>query len=235
MVRVRALRFQTPQGELVERLADIRRRIERAGADASKVRIVAVTKGFGCDAVRSAASAGLSDIGENYAQELTRKASECGGELRWHFLGAPQRNKIARLAPLVHTWHSLDREDLAESLARLRPLARVLVQIDETGRAARRGVSADQAPALVHRCRTLGLDVVGLMAVAPPGDPAVARGCFRRLARLADELGLEERSMGMSEDFEAAVAEGATMVRLGRALFGSRPVKNSPGAALTRG
>jgi PLP dependent protein len=197
------------------------------------VRVVGVTKGFGPDAVRAALDAGLRDLGENYAAELVAKAGAEAGEggggsgglgrrAVWHFLGAIQRNKVAALAPVVGVWQSVAREVEGARIARFAPGATVMVQVDVTGRAGRNGCPADGVGDLVGRLRALDLDVVGLMTVAAQGRDA-AETAFGQVARLADELGLKERSMGMSDDLEPAVAAGSTMVRVGRALFGTRP------------
>ena len=188
------------------------------------MRVVAVTKGFGPRAVRAAREAGLADLGENYAAELVEKAGadDADDGVVWHFLGAVQRNKVAQLAPLVGMWQSITREAEGERIARFAPGARVLVQVEMTGLPGRNGCPPAGVAALVSRLADLGLDVRGLMTVAAP-DPTAAREAFASLVRLADRLGLEERSMGMSDDLEAAVAAGSTMVRIGRALFGARP------------
>lgn len=188
------------------------------------MRVVGVTKGFGLEAVSAARQAGLTDLGENYAAELVEKAaadSEDAGVV-WHFLGAVQRNKVAQLAPLVGVWESVARAAEGERIARFAPGARVLVQVDTTGLPGRNGCAPSEVDALVSRLADLGLDVRGLMTVAAPGATA-AKEAFESLGRMADRLGLEERSMGMSDDLEAAVAAGSTMVRIGRALFGARP------------
>jgi PLP dependent protein len=215
----------------------VRRRIERAGGDPGAVRVVGVTKGFGPDAVRAALGAGLRDLGENYAGELVAKAkakaeaeaeaeavgeAEVAGAVVWHFLGAIQRNKVAALAGLVGVWQSVARAVEGERIARFAPGAVVMVQVDVTGLPGRNGCRPEGVTDLVGRLRALGLDVVGLMTVAAPGR-APAATAFREVTRLADELGLRERSMGMSDDLEEAVAAGSTMVRIGRSLFGERP------------
>jgi pyridoxal phosphate enzyme (YggS family) len=187
------------------------------------VRVIAVTKGFGPDAVLAAREAGLTDLGENYAAELVRKAAADGADdVVWHFLGAVQRNKVAQLAPLVGLWQSVARAAEGERIARFAPGARVLVQVETTGLEGRNGCPPGAVGELVARLGDHGLDVRGLMTVAAPGERA-AREAFELVGRLADDLGLEERSMGMSDDLEAAVAAGSTMVRIGRALFGARP------------
>ena len=186
--------------------------------------LVAVTKGFGPETVRAARAAGLDDLGESYGQELVAKAHALGDPGRWHFLGAVQRRKVRALAPLVRLWQSVDRVAAGREIARHAPGAAVLVQVNVTGGAGRNGCAWESTPALVDELRNLDLDVRGLMAVAGREDP---RPQFRRLAVLACELGLEELSMGMSADLEVALEEGSTMVRVGRDLFGSRPVVRS--------
>jgi hypothetical protein len=216
---------------VAERLQAVRRRIERAGGDPSVVRVVAVTKGFGPEAVAAARAAGLSDIGENYADELVAKAAAVEGApslqpVRWHFLGAIQRNKVARLAPVVGVWQSVSRVEEGARIARFAPGATVLVEVETTGLSGRNGCSPEEVRTLVPRLREDGLDVRGLMTVAAPG-PDAADLAFATVRSLADGLGLEERSMGMTDDLEAAVRAGTTMVRIGRALFGERPRKRS--------
>lgn len=218
-------------------LAAARRRIAHAGADPDAVRVVAVTKGFGPEAVGAAVAAGLTDIGENYAQELVAKRAALAGDAvldvaSWHFLGHIQRNKVPRLADLVSCWQSVARPEEGEAIARRTARARVLVEVDVSGEPGRNGCAPAQAPSLVGDLENMGLDVRGLMTVAPQGEDA--RTAFATVRRLADDLGLPERSMGMSDDLELAVAEGSTMVRLGRALFGERPAKN-PHHVPTRG
>ena len=209
---------------VAERLASVRDRIERAGARTGSVTVVAVTKGLGREAIDAAVGAGLVDIGENYAQEMLSKLDAAPPEVRWHFLGQPQRNKLARLAPHVQLWHGLDSEEHALALAQRRQSASVLVQVMTAGPIGRHGASPARVPALVESAVAAGLDVRGLMAVGPrPASTADVRRCFREVARLAETLGLSELSMGMSADFDLAVAEGATIVRLGTALFGPRP------------
>lgn len=187
------------------------------------MKVVAVAKGFGPDAVAAAMEAGLADLGENYAQDLLAKAAELSAQPRWHFIGRLQRNKIRKIAGLVHLWQSVDRPELAAEIARRAPGARVLVQVDIAGIGGRGGCPPDDTAGLVRCCREAGLEVAGLMAVGAPGSPEDARPGFRLLASQADDLGLAELSMGMTADIEVAVEEGATMVRVGTALFGPRP------------
>ena len=203
-------------------LAAVRARIAATGRDPADVRVLAMTKGFGPDAVEAAVAAGLVDCGENYAQDLLAKAAGAPASVRWHFLGPVQRNKVKALAPLVATWQTIDRPAAGAEVARRVPGATVLVQVNLAGDPGRPGCAWDEAPALVEVQRSLGLDVRGLMGVASP-DLGLARLQFRRLAALARDLGLPELSMGMSGDLEVAVEEGATLVRIGTALFGARP------------
>lgn len=212
-------------GDIAQRADRLRERIVDAGGDPSEVTIVAVTKAFGPEAVEAAMAAGLRHVGENYAQELEAKAAalaEASGA-RWHFLGRVQRNKVKRIAAVVHLWQAVDRVCAGEEIARRSPGARVLVEVNVSGDPAKHGCDADAAPALVDGLAALDLSVRGLMAVGPAGPPEGARAGFRRLAALADRLGLPERSMGMTDDLEVAVQEGSTMVRIGRGLFGPRP------------
>ena len=223
------------RGAVAARLAEVRERIAATGRAPADVRVVAVTKGFGPEAVEAAAAAGIDDVGENYAQELADKArhvAPAGHATRWHFLGHVQRNKVKSIATLVHLWQGVDRVAAGEEIAKRSPGARVLVQVklsgggdgDGHGDAARNGCAPAEVPALVERLGELGLDVRGLMAVGPPGPPELARPGFRAVSALADRLGLVERSMGMTDDLDVAVEEGSTMVRVGRGLFGARPV-----------
>ena len=220
---------------VADQVAAVRARIAAIAPVPDRVTVVAVTKGFGLDAVDAAMAAGLADVGENYAQELLAKASvrsAADGEdaLRWHFLGAIQRNKVARLAPLVSCWHTVARLEEASAIARHRPGARVLVEVDVSGTPGRNGCRPDQVAGIVDGSQRAGLDVVGLMTVAPPGADR-ARAVFSTIGGLADDLGLPERSMGMSDDYELALELGSTMIRLGRVLFGDRPPRPSrPGA-----
>ncbi len=205
------------------RLSDVRRRIAAAGGDAASIRIVAVTKGFGAEAVAAAFTAGLPDVGENYAQELEAKAADTTAPVRWHFLGPVQRNKVRRLAPLVRAWHGIDRARAADAVATANPGVEVLVQVNLTGDTRRPGCPPEDLDALVAHCRRRPLLLTGLMTVGLAGDLERTRACFSWLACRARHLGLRELSMGMSDDFEVAVEEGATTLRLGRVLFGSRP------------
>ncbi|MBW4030742.1 MAG: YggS family pyridoxal phosphate enzyme [Acidobacteria bacterium] len=203
-------------------LADVRRRIASAGGDLAAICIVAVTKTFEASMVRAAASAGLVAMGENYVGELERKDNETADlALRWHFLGALQSNKIARILAHADVVSAVTRDKEIDKIATLRPGMTIDVQVDLTRAPQRNGADVHEVEALVTRARDRGLDVRGLMTVASP-DPVAASAQFAALARLASELGLRGRSMGMSEDLERAVEQGSTEIRVGRALFGPR-------------
>ncbi len=208
-----------------ERLRAVRTRIElaanAAGRDPSEVTLIGVTKTVTAARIAEALGAGLVDLGENRAQELLAKTVElgpCGA--RWHFLGQLQRNKVKSLAGHIALWHSVDRAELVESIAVHAPGARVLIQVNQGGEPTKAGCSPASAPGLVHRARGLGLDVCGLMTV-PPAEKE-PRSYFAELRSMAASLEVAELSMGMSGDFEAAIAEGATLVRIGHAIFGAR-------------
>jgi PLP dependent protein len=223
----------TAAGELRDRVDAVRERIRSAGGDPARVRLVAVTKGFGVDVVRAALDAGLTDLGESYAQELVAKATDLSRETtssdvglprpRWHFIGRLQRNKIKKVAPYVSEWQSVERLETGSEIARRAPGATVLVQVNVSGERSKAGCSPANLPDLLVGLRDLDLDVSGLMTIAPFGPPEQATAVFDELRRLADRYELPERSMGMSHDLEAAIAQGATTVRLGSALFGPRP------------
>ncbi len=207
---------------VAERLDDVRARIAAAGG--TNVRIVAVTKGFGADAIEAAVGAGCRDIGENYAQELTAKLVDVRGPAPVvHFVGHLQTNKVRQLAPVVDVWQTVDRLAAVEALSRRAPPgAIVLVQVNVAEEPEQGGCAPSDTPAVVEAAVDAGLDVIGLMAIGRAGEPDAARPGFRLLRRLVDDLGLVECSMGMSGDLEVAVEEGSTMVRVGTALFGPR-------------
>ena len=222
---------------LPERLAHVRGEIARWQAAAGwshAVTIVAVTKGFGPEAVRAARAAGLSDVGENRVQEaLDKMAQVPDAGIAWHLIGHLQRNK-AKLVPGRFTLvHSLDSAELAEELARRTAShggrQRVLLQVNVAGEGQKSGCAPTDAPALARRIAALeSLAFDGLMTLAPlTDDVEVQRRTFRGLRRLRDSLQEEglwvpTLSMGMSGDYATAIEEGATVIRLGTALFGPR-------------
>jgi uncharacterized pyridoxal phosphate-containing UPF0001 family protein len=210
-------------GAVAERLDVVRRRIEGAGGDLDAITIVAVTKGFGPATVAEAATAGLTDFGENQVDQFLRKHDDAH---RWHFLGRIQRRDVRRAAG-VDLWQSVDRLAAGEEIAKRWPAAAVLVEVNVSGEANKLGCRPPEAGALVDGLREIGLDVQGVMTIGSQAGRDATRRGFRELAGLADELDLPVRSMGMSDDLEVAVEEGSTMVRIGRALFGPRPVRSA--------
>jgi pyridoxal phosphate enzyme (YggS family) len=223
--------------ELEARLGAVRASIaaaaRRAGRDPRDVRIVAVTKTFPPAVAAAALAAGLADLGENYVQEAQAKRARVAGGT-WHLVGTLQRNKVRAAVRIFDRLHTLDRLEVAAAVDRAaREAGRelpVLVQVNVAGETTKQGTSPEAAAAL---CTAIlgapGLRLDGLMTIgAPVDDPEAARPVFRALRELRDllarRLGVElpHLSMGMSDDFAVAVEEGATLVRLGRALFGAR-------------
>jgi PLP dependent protein len=208
------------------RWAEVDDRVEaaaqRSGRARGDVRVVAATKTVPVEPIRQLLAAGCTDLGENRAQELLAKAPELEDDpaVTWHFIGPVQRNKVNALAPWVAWWHTVDRPALVTALGARVPGAPVLLEVNLAGEPQKAGCEPDSVGRLADSARAAGLDVLGLMAIPPhPGDP---RRWFVALAALAAREGLPELSMGMSEDYETAVEEGATMIRLGRVLFGPR-------------
>jgi pyridoxal phosphate enzyme (YggS family) len=204
------------------------------------VTIIAVTKTFPAERIRDAIRAGVPDIGENYVQELLPKHEALSGEaIRWHFIGHLQSNKAKYIAPWVTLIHALDNRSLAEELDRRgRQCGRtldVLIEVNTTGEGTKFGLAPDAVVPFVRALEDLpGIRISGLMTIGPfLPDPEGSRPMFRQLRGLRDELtGITQEnlhpvhlSMGMTGDFEVAVEEGATFVRIGTALFGSRPKK----------
>ena len=213
----------------------VARALERAGDAGRKVTIVAVTKTFGAEVVREVIRAGITDIGENRVQELTAKALEVDLPCRWHLVGTLQRNKAGKAVGLVHLIHSIDGVRIAQTVDRVAAergvRVRVLLEVNASAEASKHGVESTRAEAVAAEIAELEhLDLCGLMTIGPASvDPVETRACFRRLAALSRPLRaqtgrpLAELSMGMSEDFELALEEGATIVRLGRVIVGERP------------
>jgi hypothetical protein len=216
-----------------ERLAVVEARIRAAGG--TGVDVLAVTKGFGADAIDAAIAVGCRRIGENYAQELLDKlrqrgespdGSHIGVMPEIHFIGRLQSNKVRSLTGVVDVYESVDRPSLVTAIARRSPGARVLVQVDTTGEPGKGGCPLREAASLVATAKDAGLGVEGLMTVGPTqGGPAAARDGFRAVRTLTTQLGLQVCSMGMTDDLEVAVEEGSTQVRVGTALFGWRDAR----------
>ena len=210
-----------------ERLAVVESRIRSAGGIG--VEVLAVTKGFGPDAIDAAIAAGCPRIGENYAQELLEKLrarDESAARPEIHFIGRLQSNKVRSLSGVVDVYASVDRASLIETIARRAPGARVLVQVDTTDEPGKGGCPPADVDTLVSDALGAGLRVEGLMTVGPTdGGPEAARAGFRAVREMATRLGLRVCSMGMTADLEVAVEEGSTQVRVGTALFGWRDAR----------
>jgi pyridoxal phosphate enzyme (YggS family) len=214
----------------------------KAGRQADQVRLLAVSKSFGVAAVAAAAAAGCREFGENYAQEGAAKIAALAAagrrELIWHFIGPLQSNKTRLVAEHFHWVQSVDRLKIAERLAAQRPAhlppLQVCVQVNISGEAHKAGCAPQEAQALcAHIARLPQLNLRGLMAIPAAASGEAARPAFRALRELFETLRRREfvapaqfdtLSMGMSADFEIAIEEGATLVRIGSALFGPRPV-----------
>jgi pyridoxal phosphate enzyme (YggS family) len=208
------------------------------GRDAADVSIVAVTKTFGPDVVAEAADAGLTVMGENRVQEAVQKIPLCPGRLEWHMIGHLQRNKVNPIVGLVDMIHSVDSERLLLAIDRAAGTAGrvlpVLLEVNVSGEASKFGLAPDAVGPLVCASNELrNVTVRGLMTLPPfTPDPEDARPFFRELRELRDACmertaaDLPDLSMGMSGDFEVAVEEGATWVRLGSVLFGRRTGKS---------
>ena len=220
-------------------VASVRERIAeacgRAGRDPAEVTLVAVTKGVGDEAIRAACDAGVTDLADNYARDLARKAEVVPG--RWHFVGKLQVGTAAKVADVADVIHSAEPgrglERVAGRAARAGRIIPCLAQVDYTGR--RQGVRPEDIEAFLEAAgRMAGIRITGLMTVPPPTPiQEGARRYFAALRELRDGLlhrwpDLLELSMGMSGDYSIAVEEGATMVRVGTALFGDRPVRRAP-------
>jgi hypothetical protein len=223
----------------------IREAATGAGRDPASVVLVAVTKAKPAEAIRAAATAGVTDFGENYLQEALPKQDELADlPLTWHFIGGLQSNKTRAVAERFSWVHSIDRFGVARRLSEQRPFhapaLNLCIQVCLVPEPNKGGIPPEEVGELAARVADLPrVKLRGLMCVPPPQrDAAAERAVFARLRRLLEELnargfGLDALSMGMSGDFESAIAEGATHVRIGTALFGSRSTFQDQGKGLT--
>lgn len=228
-------------GRLAAVRAAVAETARRAGRRAEEVRIVAVTKTFPAEAALAALAAGLADVGENYVQEARAKRPAVDRPAAWHLIGGLQRNKVQAAVGVFDWVHTVDSGDLARVLGRAAEDAGrrlpVLLQVNVAGEGARRGLRPEEVEAVGGAVLGQpGLELAGLMTLPPAGaDPRPHFRALRQLRdRAADRLGVElpHLSMGMSDDFRVAVEEGATLLRLGRALFGARgPGASRPGSS----
>jgi pyridoxal phosphate enzyme (YggS family) len=224
--------------QIRQNLEEIKRRIadaaRLAGRDPADVQLVAVTKTVGLERLRQAVAAGQTLFGENYVQEAKTKIASLGPGLTWHFIGHLQSNKAKAAVELFDLIHSVDRASLAQALeqavARADKIQNILLQVNVAGEASKSGTAPEHAEDLLREISKMPhLRVLGLMTMPPWfDDPERVRPYFRALRELRDRLRglhlaeLPELSMGMTGDFEAAVSEGATLVRIGTAIFGQR-------------
>lgn len=218
---------------VVERVAEV---ATRAGRAPDSVTIVAAAKTFGAEAVRQLAAAGGCDVGENYVQEARRKRADLAlPDLHWHLIGRLQRNKAGAAVELFDLIHTLDRVELGRELDRAASRrgirVRCLIEVNLAGEATKAGVAPQALPRLIEEIGSLAhLDVLGLMTIPPPCAADGGRRSFAALREIGerssrlrpDNVQFKELSMGMSADFETAIEEGATMVRIGTAIFGPR-------------
>jgi pyridoxal phosphate enzyme (YggS family) len=218
MLELDAIRANVAQVE-----AKIAAACARAGRQRDDVTLVAVTKTFPALAVDHAVAAGIKDVGENRVQEARDKQPETTAKARWHLIGHLQSNKAKDAVRLFDVIQTIDSIDLAEKIAKAsgdkRP--QVLLQVNIGRELQKSGIEIDDVAAVAKQVGKL-LDLRGLMTIPPHGDAAETRAYFRQLRNMRDDLGLPELSMGMSEDYETAIEEGATIIRVGRAIFGER-------------
>lgn len=219
------------------RVQGVRERIARAcarsGRAPDEVTLVAVCKGFSTEAIRQAVQAGVRHLGENRVQEAEGKRGDLAGlpeDVAWHMVGHLQSNKVKKALKLFDIIHSVDSLHLAETVSgRALTAVPVFLEVNVSSEPGKFGFSPRELPAACGSISRLpNIDVLGLMTVAPLApDPEQARPVFRRLRELASSLGLRQLSMGMTDDFEVAVEEGATHLRIGRAIFGERKVEET--------
>lgn len=229
--------------DIPSRLEAIHRRIAaaaaKAGRNAAEIQLIAVSKTQPAESVREALEAGQTVFGENRVQELLSKAPLLPSSARWHLIGHLQKNKIRKILPVVDLIHGVDSLELAENIDRIAAelglFPRILIEVNVSGENTKFGFKPDEARASLDRLLALPrVQLVGLMTIAPLAEkPEEARPVFQSLRALRDDLAamadtpLPVLSMGMSGDFEVAIEEGATLVRVGTAIFGSRPKKDA--------
>jgi pyridoxal phosphate enzyme (YggS family) len=223
---------------IAENLAVLRQKIEetckRSGRNPDEVKLIAVSKYFGVDSIIEAKNCGLTDFGENRAQELTLKYEKLGNDVTWHFIGTLQKNKVKYAVNAAELIHSVDSLELVEEInARAEKLGKVqniLLEVKTSEEKTKSGLETEnEILSIVKRCSELNnIGLMGFMTMAPLTEDAnIIRKSFRDLRNLKDQINnkgysLTELSMGMTSDFEIAIEEGATMIRIGSAIFGDR-------------
>lgn len=224
---------------IADNLARIREKIalqcEKSGRNPDDIKIIAVTKYFGIDTIERAISAGLKEFGENKAQELNLKYEKLGNKVTWHFIGTLQKNKVKYVVKAAEYIHSVDSEELADEInsraAKLNKVQKILLEVNTSSEESKSGlITEEDVFKLTEYCsRKENLELVGLMTMAPfTDDEKIIRSCFSSLKTMKEKLinngfkRITGLSMGMTNDYEIAVEEGATMLRIGSAIFGER-------------
>ena len=211
---------ETYSEEIKERLEEINEIIDAKAQN--PVTLIGVTKGFTHEEVNIASELGIKNFGENYAQELLTKNPLVDPEISWHYIGQLQSNKIRKISHLVDVWHSVTSLKLAREIHKRNDQAQILLQVSLMGPSNSKGFEVEQLPQLISELRDMNIDISGLMTMGVPGDMVATRVVFKELRKLADTFELPECSMGMSGDFEIALESGASMIRVGSAIFGNR-------------
>jgi pyridoxal phosphate enzyme (YggS family) len=211
---------ETYSEEIKERLQEINKIIDAKAQN--PVTLIGVTKGFTHEEVNIASELGIKNFGENYAQELLTKNPLVDPEISWHYIGQLQSNKIRKISHLVDVWHSVTSLKLAREIHKRNDQAQILLQVSLMGPSNSKGFEVEQLPQLISELRDMNIDISGLMTMGVPGDMVATRVVFKELRKLADTFELPECSMGMSDDFEIALENGASMIRVGSAIFGNR-------------
>ena len=188
--------------------------------------LLPVTKGFGAREVQAMLEVGLTKIGESYAQEILEKRKMItDNRIAWHMIGGVQRNKVRKLSETVDLWHSVDRKELITEISKYQKNSKILIQVSLNDRHKQGGCSPENVPDLIEFASDKGINVEGLMTIGVDQDIDATKNVFAELGKLSEKMGLKEISMGMSNDFEIAIDYGATILRVGRSIFGERPKK----------
>ena len=211
---------ETYSEEIKERLEEINKIIDAKAQN--PVTLIGVTKGFTHEEVNIASELGIKNFGENYAQELLTKNPLVDPEISWHYIGQLQSNKIRKISHLGDVWHAVTSLKLAREIHKRNDQAQILLQVSLMGPSNSKGFEVEQLPQLISELRDMNIDISGLMTMGVPGDMVATRVVFKELRKLADTFELPECSMGMSDDFEIALESGASMIRVGSAIFGNR-------------
>ena len=188
--------------------------------------LLPVTKGFGTREVQAMLEVGLTKIGESYAQEILEKRKMItDNRIAWHMIGGVQRNKVRKLSETVDLWHSVDRKELITEISKYKKNSKILIQVSLNDRYQQGGCSPENVPDLIEFASDKGINVEGLMTIGVDQDIDATKNVFAELGKLSEKMGLKEISMGMSNDFEIAIDYGATILRVGRSIFGERAKK----------